>query len=183
MPTGYLGQSMTGRQFLDPKLMETGGGGGFGGVLSGLLANPDIQHLMAGIGSRIDPHGMGAAIGEPTQQMIESQAMAQAAEKQSEQFKMLIEALGDRPGKIKTGEHGEVEIDVKESGLKKEGEKDLKQPSLQTPGRTGYDKEMDQYIQSTVGALPKSQQTSQHSDAARSLFGNIENLNKFFRGL
>ena len=85
-------------------------GGGEGeeqqeGWLSRTLNNPDVQRLMAGIGSRMDPGGMGEHIGEPTAEMIESKA-------QQEFMAALMEQMGGAGGKIKIGPDGSLSIDM-----------------------------------------------------------------------
>lgn len=75
------------------------------GWLSKTLNNPDIQRLMAGIGARMDPGGMGEHIGDPTKKMIESKA-------QQEFMAALTEKMGAGGGKIKMGPDGSLTIDV-----------------------------------------------------------------------
>lgn len=91
--------------------------------LGQLFGDKDFQSLLAGIGSRVDPEGPGAMIGEPTQQMIQSQAMAEAAEEQQAQaqdnLKMMILAFG---GKIDYDEEGRIK-----SISSREGNQNLQQ--------------------------------------------------------
>ncbi len=75
------------------------------GWLSRTLNNPDVQRLMAGIGSRMDPKGAGGFIGEPTVEMIESKA-------QREFMAALMEQMGGAGGKIKIGPDGSLSIDM-----------------------------------------------------------------------
>ncbi len=126
--------------------MAGSGSGGFGGAIQGILSNPDFLSLMAGIGSRMDPEGAGGAIGEPVQQTIQSQAQAQAAEKQNQQMERLIEAIGEREGSIKQDRDGAISVNLK-SKLAKEGEGDLRQPAkLQTPGRAEHAQETQEWL-------------------------------------
>ena len=73
----------------NPAMTEGGGGGG----IVSLLADPNIQSLMAGIGTNLDPEGVGGAIGKPTQAMIQNQQMGKAMEKQDQRWTSLIEAM------------------------------------------------------------------------------------------
>lgn len=52
------------------------------GGFAAMLADPNIQQLMAQMGARIGAGGVGEAIGVPTSQMIRSRQMAKATEKQ-----------------------------------------------------------------------------------------------------
>ena len=47
-------------------------------TLARLLANPNFQTLLAGIGTGLDPEGVGGAIGRPTIGAIQSQAAQKA---------------------------------------------------------------------------------------------------------
>jgi len=92
-----------------PMIPEEGGAAGGEeqqeGWLSRTLNNPDVQRLMAGIGSRMDPKGAGGFIGEPTVEMIESKA-------QREFMAALMEQMGGAGGKIKIGPDGSLNIDM-----------------------------------------------------------------------
>lgn len=102
-------KSRTGRDII---LDGQGGGEQKPSLYDRTLGNPDVQRLMAGIGSRMDPKGPGGYIGEPTIEMIEAKAAAHAAERQSEQMEALIKALGGAGGQIKIGADGEYTIKV-----------------------------------------------------------------------
>ena len=64
--------------------------------LTSLLADPNMQQLLAQMGSRIGgPGSAGEVIGVPTSQAIRSQQMAKAVEKQDQSFMgQMIRALG-----------------------------------------------------------------------------------------
>ena len=70
------------------------GGSTEGGGIAGLLADPNIQSLMAGVGANLDPEGVGGAIGKPTQAMIQNKQMGKAMEKQDARWKAVIDAIG-----------------------------------------------------------------------------------------
>ena len=70
------------------------GGSTEGGGIAGLLADPNIQSLMAGVGANLVPEGVGGAIGKPTQAMIQNKQMGKAMEKQDARWKAVIDAIG-----------------------------------------------------------------------------------------
>ena len=77
------------------QVQGTGGGG-----VAGLLADPNIQSLMAGVGANLDPDGVGGAVGKPVQGMIQNKQMGKAMEKQDARWNALIEAMaGGKVGK------------------------------------------------------------------------------------
>jgi hypothetical protein len=49
------------------------------GRLNSLLADPNFQSILAGIGARLDPTGVGGALGGATQEYLKSQAAQRAA--------------------------------------------------------------------------------------------------------
>lgn len=177
MPTqfntlGQINQAMSGQV-----RQQTGG---FGNWASHTLNNPDVQRLMAGIGSRMDPKGAGGFIGEPTIEMIEAKAAAAAAEKQSQQMEALIKALGDSGGEIQIGEHGEMKI---KSHSGKDGKKDrrigtLDDPTAKTPKEGTAD---------PAAGLPAGVDTPDHVEAYQQMFAPMENimdrLEKMFGGM
>ena len=71
------------------QVQGTGGGG-----IAGLLADPNIQSLMAGVGANLDPDGVGGAVGKPVQSMIQNKQMGKAMEKQDARWKAVIDAIG-----------------------------------------------------------------------------------------
>ena len=97
-------------------------GGSTGGGIAGLLADPNIQSLMAGVGANLDPDGVGGAVGKPVQGMIQNQQMGKAMEKQDQRWTALIDAMaGGKVGSasIKTDPKGGTSVSLKapESGL------------------------------------------------------------------
>jgi len=105
------------------------------------LGNPDVQRLMAGIGSRMDPKGPGGYIGEPTIEMIESKA-------QQEFMEALMEKMGAGGGKIKIGADGSMTIDVNavepgQSGTRTK-QYGMEQVGTETPKETGATAGMSQ---------------------------------------
>ena len=99
------------------QVQGTGGGG-----VAGLLADPNIQSLMAGVGANLDPDGVGGAVGKPVQGMIQNKQMGKAMEKQDARWNALIEAMaGGKVGSasIKTDPKGGTSVSLKapESGL------------------------------------------------------------------
>lgn len=94
-----------------------------------LMRDRNVQSLMAGVGQAMDPEGPGGYLGKPVQNAIQSQGMAEAHEKQSQQMKQLIDALGGRPGSIKVDRDGNISASVKESESKEAStESGLKKP-------------------------------------------------------
>lgn len=77
--------------------------------------DPNIHRLMAGIGTELDPHGMGGMIGRPTMDMIEGQA-------HQDTMAQLAKALG-KGGKVIQKPDGTSEIQVGE------GARETDQPS------------------------------------------------------
>lgn len=70
------------------------------GGVSSMLNDPNVQSMLAGIGTGLDPDGVGAAIGKPTQAMIQNKQMGKAMEKQDKRWTALIEAMaGGKVGK------------------------------------------------------------------------------------
>ena len=70
------------------------------GIYSDGKFNPNFLNLLAGIGARIDPYGVGGNIGIPAIEYIKAQAASERADKvaatndaQAEQHRKLIEAL------------------------------------------------------------------------------------------
>ena len=85
---------------------NTTGGQGGGGVM-GLLADPNFQSMLAGIGTNLDPEGVGGAIGKPTQALIQNKQMGKAMEKQDKRWQALIDAMADgKVGKATIKEDG-----------------------------------------------------------------------------
>lgn len=98
--------------------------------ISEFFANPNMQLLLAGLGTELDPEGAGGRIGRPTANLIRSQAAQSAAAKQlaegkaerdelRNQHRELMNRLGpitpiDRPGlnSIKPASNGTVNIDT-----------------------------------------------------------------------
>lgn len=54
-------------------------------TIAEILADPNFQSLLAGIGARLDPEGVGGALGGATTQFIQSRAAQNAVTKQDEQ--------------------------------------------------------------------------------------------------
>lgn len=177
MPTqfntlGQINQAMSGQV-----RQQTGG---FGNWASRTLNNPDVQRLMAGIGSRMDPEGAGGFIGEPTIEMIEAKAAAAAAEKQSQQMEALIKALGDSGGEIQIGEHGEMKI---KSHSGKDGKKDRRIGTLDDPTA----KTPDEETADPAAGLSAGVDTPDYAEAYQQMFAPMENimdrLEKMFGGM
>ena len=152
--------------------------------LTQLFENRDFQSLLAGIGSRVDPQGPGAMIGEPTQQMIQSQAMAEAAEEQQSQaqenLKMMILAFG---GKIDYDEEGRIK-----SISSREGNQNLQQlaaglgPQQEAGGLGGFGpqtpqigdpSELGQDIVPTQGQTQPRAGTQPQADSIDNVLDNI----------
>src|SRR6266403_5260247 len=79
----------------------TGPATGFGASMSQLFSNPNFLSLLAGIGAKMDPEGVGGIIGIPTQQFIANKAAQEAGAKNlaaskelSDSHKALVSALG-----------------------------------------------------------------------------------------
>lgn len=122
------------------------GGGGSGGGIAGLLADPNIQSLMAGVGANLDPDGVGGAVGKPVQGMIQNKQMGKAMEKQDARWNALIEAMaGGKVGSasIKTDPKGGTSVSLKapENGLGT-----LSQPMQQTPAADVSNSPFTQYM-------------------------------------
>ena len=150
------------------------------GWLSKTINNPDVQRLMAGIGSRMDPEGAGGFIGEPTIEMIEAKAAAAAAEKQSQQMEALIKALGDSGGEIQIGEHGEMKI---KSNSSKDGKKDRRVGTLDDPTA----KTPNEGTAALTAGLPAGVDTPGHAEAYQQMSASMEDLmdrlEKMFGGM
>ena len=78
----------------------TGGGGGptgFLGSASTLLANPAFQGLLGGVGARLDPQGVGGALGGALQTYLNQQALQKVAattqQRQDKRHDELLAAL------------------------------------------------------------------------------------------
>jgi hypothetical protein len=57
------------------------------GGIQGLVSNPNFINLLAGIGTRLDPEGIGGILGVPTQQINQSIAAQRALSSQEAQRK------------------------------------------------------------------------------------------------
>jgi hypothetical protein len=72
------------------------------GGITGLLGDRNFLQLLAGIGTGLDPKGVGGALGVPTANLIASQAAQERAAKQAAaqnaQTKLVIEALNRHGG-------------------------------------------------------------------------------------
>ncbi len=68
------------------------------GGFAALLADPNFQGLLAGVGARLDPKGVGGALGGSTQQYLNQQALQRAAadkeKKQDKRHAELLAAFG-----------------------------------------------------------------------------------------
>lgn len=68
-----------------------------------MIQNRDFLNLLAGIGSSLNPNGIGAQIGKPVMAINQVQAMGAATAKQNEQSNNMMKALIDAiagPGNI-----------------------------------------------------------------------------------
>ena len=91
--------------------MEPGGGGSFfqnlGSTFSDLAKDRNFLSLLAGIGTGLDPEGVGGAIGKPTIGYLQSKAAQEATAKstgQRQKFnEMLIKMLGGMTPKDQEG--------------------------------------------------------------------------------
>jgi hypothetical protein len=124
------------------QVQNPSGGGGVGE----LLADPNIQSLMAGIGAGLAPEGVGGAVGKATQGMIQNKQMGKAMEKQDARWTALIEAMaGGKVGSasIKTDPKGGTSVSLKapENGLGT-----LSQPMQQTPAADVSNSPFTQYM-------------------------------------
>lgn len=81
------------------------------GKMSAIFSNPDIQRLLAGFGTELDPEGIGGMLGRPTMQALEAKGAAAEGQRQHEMMTALIEALGGRAQKIKVGEKGDITLE------------------------------------------------------------------------
>ncbi len=121
-------------------------------VLSQIMSNPDVLSAMAGIRSRMDPEGAGGFLGGPAQEMLQSRAMAQEAERQSIMMKKLVEALGGRPGSVKVDPQGGVNIKVDSE----KGGSDLQTPQDKALGDITTPSNMENVFNlGSAGALEK----------------------------
>ncbi len=132
-PGSYGGQFATNAPV--PQTPSAPGGGG----VAGLLADPNVQSMLAGIGTGLDPDGVGAAIGKPTQAMIQNKQMGKAMEKQDARWKAVIDAIGTGSvGKATIKEDGKggttLTLGAPEGGLGT-----LNQPLQQQPQQDGFE--------------------------------------------
>ena len=71
-----------------------------GGGIADLFRNPQFQSLLAGIGARLDPQGVGGALGGATQEYIKSKAALSSAtdiqEQANRRHRQLMAALVSR---------------------------------------------------------------------------------------
>jgi hypothetical protein len=58
-----------------------------------LFSNPNFLALLAGIGTQVDPQGVGGQIGRPTTQYIQNVAAQEAIEKQEQERRRYNEQL------------------------------------------------------------------------------------------
>lgn len=114
------------------------------GTLSQIMSDPSVLSLMAGVGSRMDPEGAGGSLGVSAQEMIQSRAAGNEAERQAAMMKRLIETLGGRSGTVKSDPKGGTTIkidpdDKDKSGLKTPQDEalgDISQPSNMERGNS-----------------------------------------------
>jgi hypothetical protein len=81
------------------------------------FANPNMQLLLAGLGTELDPEGIGGKLGRPTTALIKGQSAQRAATQQleagkaerealREQHRLLLDRLGPITGPDKVGLNG-----------------------------------------------------------------------------
>jgi hypothetical protein len=91
--------------------------------IANLLQDRNFLSLLAGIGTGLDPKGIGGALGAPTQAVIASQAAQERAAKQAaaqnEQTKMVIQALSQYGGVTPKGAPGIDSIESTKDGAVK----------------------------------------------------------------
>jgi len=82
----------------------------FWSQLNTMLANPNTQRFMAGLGTQIDPEGVGGAIGVPTSKAIQRQqyqkATAKQQGKQDQLFELARRILSGTEGFTPAGSRG-----------------------------------------------------------------------------
>lgn len=78
----------------------TGGAGGFGAGLMALFSDPNFQALLAGIGQRADPEGVGGILGGATLSYIQSKAAQKALESQDAKRDANLDPLRPTPSVI-----------------------------------------------------------------------------------
>ncbi len=87
-----------------------------------LLGDRNFINLLAGIGSRLDPKGVGGALGGATIAYTGAQAAqeraASNAEAQNQQTKMLLDALNQHGGLTPKGTPGITSATATEDGIK-----------------------------------------------------------------
>jgi hypothetical protein len=75
-----------------PESQAPGFAYGTGGDIQRLFSNPNFLSLLAGIGAKLDPEGVGGAIGGPTQQLIANQAAQKVGAKNLANSERLLSA-------------------------------------------------------------------------------------------
>jgi hypothetical protein len=107
----------------DPALLGAAPSTAPGGI-TGLLQDRNFLQLLAGIGSNLDPKGVGGAIGTPTATLIASQAAQERAAKQAAaqnaQTKLVIDALNRHGGMSDAETPGVTSFKSTPSGLQME---------------------------------------------------------------
>lgn len=96
-----------------------GGDPTFSERLTGLLADPNFQNLLAGIGTKLDPEGVGGALGTPTTALIKSlaaqKALGKSENKRDAYNKQLLDVLS---GMTPKGTPGLSSATVSPGGIK-----------------------------------------------------------------
>ena len=65
-----------------------------GGGVGAMFSDPNFISFLAGTGAALDPNGVGGAVGNATQKMVQNQQMGKAMAKQDQRWSALIEAMG-----------------------------------------------------------------------------------------
>ena len=91
---------------------QSGGGG-----IAGLFSDPNFLSFLAGAGSKLDPEGVGGAIGGATQGWIQAKQTGKALEKKDAQTERLIEAMaGGKIGGATVKPDGTMTLKASERG-------------------------------------------------------------------
>ena len=130
-----------------------------GGGMMGMFSDPNFINFLAGTGARMDPEGVGGALGGATQEWVQSQQMAKAMEKQGDLMDRLLEALaGGKIGKANVGKDGSVKLEAApqvaepgDMGLGRSVEQNKFQTDLMPESYRKYQEEMTQGIKNLSG--------------------------------
>ena len=103
-----------------------------GGNWTDMFNDPNFINFLAGTGARMDPEGVGGALGGATQEWVQGQQMGKAMEKQGDLMERLLEALaGGKIGKANVAKDGSVKLEAAPK-VAEDGDMSLNKPLAQS---------------------------------------------------